>query len=128
MKVCDSSYIVKAILEDESLFRGEQFVAPDIIIFEVANAVWKHEYLIRSLDDGVPYVTVLYDLIKSGKITVLSPSETLMQQSYLIAKKNNITVYDAVFIALALQLGVSMKTLDKAQIRAFKSESDKKEL
>lgn len=50
-----------------------------------------------------------------------------MQQSYLIAKNNNITVYDAVFIALALQLGVLM-ILDKVQIRAFKTESDKKEL
>jgi predicted nucleic acid-binding protein len=125
LKVCDSSYLVKAILEDESLIRGEQFVAPDIIIFEVANVIWKHECLIRNLDDGTPYLTSLYDLIKSGKINVLSPNETLMQKSYLIAKQNSITIYDAVFIALALQLGVSMKTLDKAQIRAFKLESNK---
>ena len=125
MKVCDSSYLVKAILEDESLIRGEQFVAPDIIIFEVANAIWKHECLIRNLDDGTPYLTLLYDLIKSGKINVLSPNETLMQKSYLIAKNNCITIYDAVFIALALHLGVSMKTLDKDQIRAFKLEGDK---
>ena len=125
MKVCDSSYLVKAILEDESLIRGEQFVAPDIIVFEVTNAIWKHECLLKNLDDGTPYITLLYDLIKSGKINILSPNETLMQESYLIAKQNSITIYDAVFIALAVQLGVSMKTLDKMQIRAFKLESAK---
>lgn len=95
-------------------------------MYEVVNAIWKHECLIRNLDDGTQYVTVFYDLIKSGKINVLSPTETLMKESYLIAKKNSITVYDAIFIALAFQLGVSMMTLDKAQIRAFNSESEQK--
>ncbi len=115
---------MKAVLEDESLLRGEQFVAPDIIIYEVANTIWKHECLIKNLGDGKQFITALYDLIKSQKITILSPNEALMQKSYLIAKQNKITIYDAVFVALALKLGLSLKTLDKTQIRAFKSDSN----
>jgi predicted nucleic acid-binding protein len=55
----------------------------------------------------------------------LTPSETLTQDAYRIAKQNNITTYDAIFISLALQYGLAMKTLDKAQRHIFKSESDK---
>jgi predicted nucleic acid-binding protein len=49
-----------------------------------------------------------------------------MQDSYLVAKQNSITIYDDVFVALSLQLDLSLKTLDKAQTRAFKSESNKR--
>ena len=112
-------------MEDERLVRGEQFVAPDLIIYEVANAIWKQECLTKNLEDGKPYLTAFYDLIESGKITVLSPKETLMQESCLIAKRHSLTIYDAVPIAVALQLGASMKTLDKAQSRVFKLETDK---
>jgi predicted nucleic acid-binding protein len=49
-----------------------------------------------------------------------------MHDSYLVAKQNSITVCDAVFIALALQLDLPLKTFDKTQARAFKSESNKR--
>jgi predicted nucleic acid-binding protein len=55
----------------------------------------------------------------------LTPSETLTQDAYRIAKQNNITTYYAIFISLALQYGLAMKTLDKAQRHIFNSESDK---
>ncbi len=117
---------MEALLEDKSLLANEQIVAPDMVVYEVANAVWKQEHLMKDLEDGKQYIAIFHGLIESGKITVLPPNESLMQNSYLVAKQNSITVYDAVFVALALQLGLSLKTLDKTQTRAFKAESDKR--
>ncbi len=121
--VGDSSYIVEALLENQSLFTNEQIVAPDVAVYEVANAVWKRENLLKNLENGLQYVDIFFGFIESGKIMVLPSNETLMHESYKIAKRSGITLYDAVFIALALEFGLPLKTFDKAQIRAFKSES-----
>jgi len=109
-----------------SLLANEQIVAPDVVVYEVANAIWKQEHLLKDLEDGKQYIAIFHGLIESGKIAVLPPNESLMQDSYLVAKQNSITIYDDVFVALSLQLDLSLKTLDKAQTRAFKSESNKR--
>jgi predicted nucleic acid-binding protein len=80
---------------------------------------------LKNLKNGQQYITAFYDLIASEKISILTPNETLTQDAYRIAKQNNITTYDAIFISVALQYELSMKTLDKAQNHTFKSESDK---
>jgi len=96
-----------------------------LAIYEVANAVWKQEHLLKSVDDGLQYVGILYGLIDSGKITVIASNEKLLQESYQIAIRQGITIYDAIFIALALDLDLSLKTFDRAQTRALKSEDKK---
>jgi predicted nucleic acid-binding protein len=105
-----------------NLLVNEQIVTPDIAVYEVVNAIWKQEKLLKKVDNGKQYIAIFHGLIDSGKITVLPPNESLMQSSFLLAKQNNIRIYDAVFIALALQLNLSLKTLDMAQSRAFDSE------
>ena len=126
--VGDSSYIVEALLENQSLLANEQIVAPDVAVYEVANAVWKRENLLKNLKNGLQYIAIFFGFIESGKIIVLPSNENLMQESYKIAKRSGITIYDAVFVASALELGLTLKTFDKAQIRAFKSESHNKTL
>ena len=105
---------------------NEQIVAPDMVVYEVANAIWKQEHLLKNLENGEEYIAIFHGLLESGKIAVLPPNEDLIQYSYLLAKQNSITVYDAVFVALAVQLELSLKTLDKAQTRVFKLENNKK--
>ena len=124
--VGDSSYIVEALLENQSLLADEQIVTPDVAVYEVANAVWKRENLLKNLENGLQYIVIFFGFIESGKIAILPSNENLLQASYKIAKRNSITLYDAVFIALALEFGLPLKTFDKAQIRAFNSESHDK--
>ena len=38
--------------------------------------------------------------------------------AYSIARRNGITIYDAIFICLAIDLGMNLKTFDKIQARA----------
>jgi predicted nucleic acid-binding protein len=98
-------------------------VAPELVIYEVANAIWKHEHLLKDLENGKPYLSIFFGLIDAGQITVLSPSEELIQESYAIAQRNKITLNDAVFIALATKLKLTLRSYDRAQIRAFKTEN-----
>jgi predicted nucleic acid-binding protein len=120
--VADSSYIVEGLLKNKKLLSDDQIVAPELVVYEVTNAIWKHENLLKDLENGKPYLSIFYGLIEAGRITILSPNVSLMQESYSIAKRNRITVYDAVFVSLAIKLGLVLKTYDKVQIRALKSE------
>jgi predicted nucleic acid-binding protein len=105
------------------LLSDDQIVAPELVVYEVTNAIWKHEHLLKDLENGKPYLSVFHGLIEAGKITILSPNERVMQESYSIAKRNGITVYDAVFVSLAIKLGLALKSYDRVQIRTLKSEN-----
>jgi predicted nucleic acid-binding protein len=83
---------------------------------------------LKDLENGKSYLSIFYGLIEAGKITILSPNEDLMQESYLIAKRQGITLYDAVFVSLAIKLGLTLRSFDKVQIRALKSEDNQKSI
>jgi len=121
--VADSSYIVEGLLKNKKLLSDDQIVTPELVVYEVTNAIWKHENLLKDLENGKTYLSIVYGLIEAGTITILSPNERLMQEAYSVAKRNGITVYDAVFVSLAIKLGLALRTYDRAQIRAFKSEN-----
>ena len=123
MIVADSSYIVEGLLKNKKLLSDDQIVTPELVVYEVTNAIWKHENLLKDLENGETYLSIFYGLIEAGTITILSPNERLMQESYSVAKRNGITVYDAVFVSLAIKLGLALRTYDRVQIRAFKSEN-----
>jgi predicted nucleic acid-binding protein len=98
-------------------------VAPELIAYEVTNAIWKHEHLLKDVKNGIQYLSIFYGLMEAGKIKTLSPNEELMQESYSIAKRQGITLYDAVFVSLAMKLGLTLKSYDRVQIRALESEN-----
>jgi predicted nucleic acid-binding protein len=83
---------------------------------------------LKDLENGKSYLSIFYGLIEAEKITILSPNEDLMQESYLIAKRQGITLYDAVFVSLAIKLGLTLRSFDKVQIRALKSEDNQKSI
>ena len=122
MIVADSSFIVEGLLKTKSLFEEDQVVVPELALYETTNSVWKHEYVLKDLKNGSSYLSVLYGLIDAGAILVLSPNERLMEKAYIIAGRHRISVYDSVFVSLALELGVGLKTFDGTQMRVMKSE------
>ena len=113
---------MELLFRRNELLSDDQIIAPDFMVYEVANAVWRHELLLKDLVDGKPHISVLWGLIVAGKIKLISPSERLILKAYSIAKRNKITVYDALFISMAIELGVILKTFDKIQARAFEAE------
>jgi len=127
--VVDSSFIVEALLKRKELFEKEvdnEILSLDFALYEVANSIWKHENLIKDLNDGSAYLEIFLQLIESGEIRMIQPSSKLLHTSYQLASRRKISVYDAVFVALALELGVELRTFDKEQKRMYDSERRKK--
>jgi predicted nucleic acid-binding protein len=115
LKVADSSYIVEGLLRSKELLEGDILVTVDLALYEAVNAVWKHQFLIRDLDDGVPYVSILYGLTGSGRIRVIRPGKELMKRGYALAAKSRRSIYEAIFVVLALELATDLATFDKRQ-------------
>ena len=117
---------MELLLRKNELLSEDSIVAPDFMVYEVANALWRHEHLLKDLADGKPHISALWGLIESGKITLISPNERLTLMAYSIARRNGITIYDSIFICLAIDLGITLKTFDKIQARAIASEKEKR--
>jgi predicted nucleic acid-binding protein len=117
MIVGDSSYIVHALLKDASLFERELIVTPDIALYEVMNAIWKHAAVLRDIKDGTPYIERMFELTSSRVLEFLRPSETMVTAAYKLSLEKKCTFYDAIFVTVALTLGIELKTFDEAQRR-----------
>ncbi len=117
---------MELLLRKNELLSEDSIIAPDFMVYEVANALWRHEHLLKDLADGKPHISALWGLIDSGKIALISPNERLTLMAYSMARRNSITIYDAIFICLAIDLGITLKTFDKIQARVLESERDKR--
>lgn len=125
MRVADSSFIVEALLKRKELFQEDFLVTVDLAVYESVNSIWKHQFLIKDLNDGLPYVSVLYGFIESGRIRAIHPGEGLMRRGYSLAAKNKLSIYDAISVALALELDLELATFDKRQAELMRDETGK---
>ena len=73
--------------------------------------------------DGTRYLMIFHGLLETNKIRVVRPSLGLMERSYALAARNGLPIYDAVFIALALEVGAALKTYDRRQAAVMRKES-----
>lgn len=113
--MADTSYIVEAILRDASLLEAETIITPDLTLYETVNTLWKHGTLIGDLKDPSLHVDLLLELISAGAIQLVRPDEKLLKETYALSAKHKVPVYDMVFVALALELSVELKTFDSKQ-------------
>lgn len=75
------------------------------------------------MEDGLPYVSILYGLVDSGAIRIVQPDEELLTRSYAMAARNRVSIYDAIFVSLALEIGLELKTFDRQQTRIMRLEA-----
>lgn len=121
MRVADSSYLVEGLLKRKELLQDDLLVTLDLAIYEVANSIWKHEFLLKDIKDGSEYLSILVGLIESGTIQLLHVSKEALEKAYSLAAKNKCSMYDTVFVALALELGSELSTYDRRQADLLKS-------
>ena len=119
----DSSFLVEAILKKKELLEEDLLLTVDLAIYEIANSIWKHQVLLKDLEDGSPYLSVLSGLVESGRIRLVSPGRELTERAYSIAARHRRPFYDAAFVALALQLGSELDTFDKRQTELLTKEA-----
>ncbi len=125
--VLDASVAAKWVLEAES-YREQAiallaahrsgavfFIAPDFFWFEIANVLWKaarrRRLSARQAEDA------FIELSSSVAITTAS-SIALRDDALAIALEYNRAVYDAAYLALAMNSGQPMITADERLVRA----------
>ena len=118
--VADSSYIIEGLLKNSSLLDNyDDICSPDYGLYEVLNAIWKHQVLLRRIKDSGMIIGALFDLISAKRIRFMALDEKTVRSAYELAVKTKMPIYDCAFISLARELGVELKTFDKRQAGMF---------
>lgn len=114
--VVDASVVIKWFVPEvhsaaaRRLLQSEnQYLAPDLLFAETANTIWKK---VRrgevSRRDGEGLVA---DVGRAAVQTV--PCRALAADAYALASASGRTVYDAMYLALALRLDTQLITADE---------------
>ena len=121
MIVIDASALAKFILKEGNWERVYEVlstgtISVDHVVKEVANAIWKHYsvYKACSLDVAVKRFQLLRKIIDEELISLESELKYL-DKAFEIATQNNISVYDALYIAQAITHNTPLVTSDKRQ-------------
>lgn len=105
----------KAIeLRDKFVNREVFIVCPDLVLYEVANALRYNKNLDEN--DISEAIGSLYDM----EIDIIVPTKEVMARAIKFAREFNITVYDAVYVSLADILNAKLITADKMLVKACK--------
>jgi predicted nucleic acid-binding protein len=125
--VIDASVAAKWSLKDETLIREAtalldrygrreiRLLVPDLFWAESGNILWNAVRRGRcTRDDAEGRIAALKDL---GLATV--PSEGLVEQAFKIATDFNRTVYDGIYVALAVESHTDLITADEKLANAI---------
>lgn len=93
-------------------------------MYEVANSIWKHQFILKDIEDGASFLSIFYELIESGGINIIRYTKRMLIEAYALSEKHKLAVYEATFLYLALETGMQLKTLDARLLRIFSSEAD----
>jgi predicted nucleic acid-binding protein len=92
-----------------------QFFVPDLFYIESANVLWKY---VRAGRYPAEKVTADLTTIKNLQLQVVSTAD-LMADAVTIALNHNISAYDACYVALSVQVGAILLTLDAKLVKAL---------
>ena len=126
--VVDSSFLVALLVrEDHSAFAAASLnrladqprEAPDLIVWEVANVLWRKTRKGDLLgDERREMLGAFWDF--QIALEAPSASSTLVLVAY--ADHHDLTAYDAAYLELAIRREAPLATLDKALTRAARAE------
>ncbi|BES82355.1 type II toxin-antitoxin system VapC family toxin [Pyrodictium abyssi] len=118
MIAVDASAIVAFFLREEGWEKLAEYmretVSLDLVVKEFYNAVWKAVRLHRLGPDDAEKALALFRKYVDGNM-VLRNELDYVDKGFRIALEEGITVYDALYIALALEESTPLLTLDSRQ-------------
>jgi len=116
MPVIDSSVYASVIVKDEFYEECKKYMITnkstlDLAFAEVGNVLWKYVKMGRiKAEEVVNRAEMLKRLINTSRVY---KTENYLIKAIELAVKYDITVYDALFITLALNLNEKLVTTDK---------------
>jgi len=94
----------------------DELLAPDLIQAEFGNVVWKR-YRLGEVEEATA-LALLSDF-QTLPIQMI-PTGTLLEAALQLAMRTDRTVYDCLFLALAIRSGCQMVTNDRRMVNALK--------
>jgi predicted nucleic acid-binding protein len=123
MITIDASAIIKLVIKekdsdiarklfDDVLEVGEPILAPDLILTEAVNGIWKHLILLKDLSEKQFDIAIDNLIIILTNIT-LSRTDESLKEAIKIAKEQKIAFYDALYVAISISKDAPLFTFDK---------------
>lgn len=111
MPVLDSSIFASVVVKDEFYLTAMDYlrderITLDLAYAEAGNVVWKHS---KRLEDPIKRIELLKKIISASKVYRASD---FIVEALKISLKHNITIYDSLFLALALEHKEKLVTTD----------------
>ena len=115
--VIDVSVLVKWFVDEPgadraAALRGEDLTAPDLILVEAGNVLWKHQR--RGVLASADYVDAI-EALQAGPIT-LTRVATCCRPAH-VSPPNSINRYDCLYLALAMREGFPLVTDDQRLLK-----------
>ena len=124
MIVVDASVIASYVLKEEGWERLDSVMLRgatlDYAVKEVANAIWKYCKVRRRLDEAGAITA--YKALKTltREVLLVKPQEKYLDEAFQIALNYEITVYDSLYLAMAMKEKMPIITFDKKQAKVAK--------
>jgi predicted nucleic acid-binding protein len=120
--VIDASALAKYILKEpgwreiNKLIAENDVVSVNLVLVEVANAIWKNTVVFRGDDVSTAYerYRLLKRLVSEGVIE-LEDEARFLDDALGIALETRLTIYDSLCLAQAQRRGAILLTSDKKQ-------------
>jgi predicted nucleic acid-binding protein len=116
--VIDASSISKLLLKEEGWesvvkYLDQNLCSTNFVLVEATNAIWKHR---RRKGFTIDEANIAFEKLgEMGRdIICLEPIEDYLEEGFRIALDDDITIYDALYIAHAKKCG-TLLTSDKPQ-------------
>ena len=122
MIVVDASVLVKVVLKEpgwDEIELDSNMATLDYALVEGMNAIWKAIRRGRIAEETGKTLIAVLKLIGSGMLTF--EARNFFERGLEIALKENVTIYDALYIALAEALKAELLTADEKQYYAAKN-------
>ena len=117
----DASVLVKLYFEEDqsalakrTVARTEQLFAPDLILAEVANVVWKR--CTRREIDADSAMLIIQQILRFP--VKLIPSTAILADAAAIALARRCTIYDLLYFAVAIRHSTTLVTADRRFARS----------
>ena len=115
--VLDASAAIEVVLArskarelERMLEESDQVLAPDLIIPEVVNTIWKYHQFenlnLNTCDQALEFAI--------GLVDVLVPCKELYREAFLLARSARQPAYDMFYLALARREDAGFLTTDRA--------------
>ncbi|MEL9941162.1 MAG: type II toxin-antitoxin system VapC family toxin [Ignisphaera sp.] len=122
MIVIDASLLVAFIRKEPGWKKLAEYlklcVTIDLALKEVLNAVWKDVAVRKTMgiDIAAQLMEILFSMV--GVNIDVEPEIKYLPKAFEIALKTGVTVYDALYIALAMERKLPLATIDEKQAKA----------